>query len=101
MMKNVVRLKFPRFMGDLKGNNPTELENYKVDGHLYLHQSFDFMSDDSPAYFEFGALCIEKPEEYYEIFVTGDRTKQGKHREAINKFLEAVVEWHFRAKVEE
>ena len=54
--------KFPLILNKIKGKNPSEQTHYLINDHLYLHRSFDY---GDAGYYEFGAMYIEEPEEYY------------------------------------
>lgn len=40
---------------------------YVVDKNIYLHQSFDYEVPNTLGYYEYRALHIEDPEEYYDF----------------------------------
>lgn len=95
VMKNAFQVKILKYMSTLNAKNESELSNYHIDNHMYINQTFDFVSDSTEAYFEYGTLCIKEPEEYYELFISGNKIYQEQHREKINQLLETIIKYHF------
>ncbi len=90
LLRIAVDSKFPNLIKAHNGTNQTELKNYYVGKNLYMHRNFDFSTTKSNGYYEYGAMYIEDPEEYYEIFISGDKTKQEKHQAVIKGFLSGI-----------
>lgn len=90
IMKQNFEIKFPIILQKFKGKNPSKQAHYFVNDNIYLHRSFDFVVDGTPAYYEYGAFHIENPEEYYELFISGDKTLQEEHQHVIKNFLKGI-----------
>jgi len=89
-MKITFDAKFPLLKEKFEGKNPTKLENFMVNDHLYIHRSFEYGSGADKGYCEYGAMYIKEPEAYYEFYISGDHDKKEQHRPAIVSFLETI-----------
>ncbi len=90
VLESAMMAKFPRLVKQHNGTNVSELKKIDINGNVYLYQSFDFGPSDRAGYYEYGGLYTEQPEEYYEFFISGDKTKQVNHREIIMDLLKGV-----------
>ena len=89
-MKRIFDPKFLLLLKKHNGINASELKNRKVNNNFYMYQSFDFINDNSEGYYEYGAIYIKEPEEYYELYISGDKSKQIQHKEVIDSFLSGI-----------
>jgi len=89
-MKLSYESKFPILTQQLNGTNISEQNHYYANENIYIKRTFDFAVDDALAYFEFIALHIKEPEEYYEIQISGQKQFQDKHQTLIKSFLEGI-----------
>ena len=89
-MRQSFESKFPLIIEKFQGTNPSKQDHYFVNDHIYLHRSFDYTSGSTNGYYEYGALHIKEPEEYFEFFITGDKSRQEEHEAVIKTFLEGV-----------
>ncbi len=90
VMKQIFETKFPLIVKKHNGRNVSGQNHYYINENIYLYQSFDYMVNSTPGYYEYGALHIEQPEEYFEFFITGDKTKKENHKPLIKSFLSGV-----------
>lgn len=90
LMKQSFEIKFPMLVEKYQGSNISKQDHYYVNKNIYLHRYFDYEIDGHPGYYEYGALHIEKPEEYFEFFISGDKSKKEKHKALIKSFLKGV-----------
>lgn len=90
MMKQSFEVRFPMVLKQTEGYNASDQDHFMVGSNIYLYRSFDYELDDSQGYMEYGALYIEEPEEYYEFYITGQRSMQETHKVIIKSFLEGI-----------
>lgn len=88
LMKQTFDLRFPILLKKHKGNDLQDFNHYFVNGNMYMNQSFEYNTGSSVGYYEYGALYIEKPESYYEFYISGSKEFRDAHRVVINSLLE-------------
>jgi hypothetical protein len=96
LLKQSIELKFVKLIDQVGGHSPTKLTNYKIGGHMYMYKTFDYDGGNANGYYEYGGLYIKDPEEYYEVYISGNKSKQTEHREIVNQFLESLIDYHFK-----
>lgn len=90
LMKQSFETKFPMQLKQSNGQNPSDQEFYNVNENIYLFRTFDFDADGTPGYFEYGALYINEPEEYYEFFISGRKSEQEIHKPLIKSLIQGI-----------
>ena len=95
IMKQSFEMRYPLVKGQYKGYDEDEQSYYYVNGNIYLRRKFYVKEQDSKGnsfvvYYEYGAMCIEKPEKYHEFLFTGLKEKEEEHQPLIKAFLEGA-----------
>lgn len=97
-LKQMIESKFIRLKSKFDGYNETELDNYKVEGQMYMYKTFDFEKSGSDIYYELGGVYIKDPEEYYELYISGDRSNKKSHRKHITAYVKYLIDYNRQQK---
>jgi len=90
VLEIALKAKFPNLVQKFSGKNVGEFKKISVDQNIYLYQTFDFTVKETSGYYEHGGLYIQQPEEYFEFFISGDKSKQNKHRKVIDNLIKEI-----------